>query len=385
MTHTEWVAAASATGDVETYHHVDEEEGAGADHPGAQATATAAGAGQEEEEHEEEEGADRAPAPTAPSPDSKGESKAIDGEAAPSSPDSGLEEGWASEQGREDEAPAKEGDSPLLESSPPPSDRPGDVDTGVSSAGAPKDGKDEFEEEREALEAINGEHLRPMAWVMAVLVTLVVVSLMRGGRAGSESIIGVSNCTPASWLLALLSLCSMLAFTAAFGRKVLHRHRRRVACGYKFVEGDVHWTRRNVVVYPALATTAGIAGGLLGIGGGMIMGPLLLELGLLPATTSATSALTVLVSAAAGTLQFVIIDALLIERAIWYFALGIFATYLGQTAIDALVKKYQSTAVIVFTIVLVMAGATVLMAIVGVIDIVHDVRAGRSLGFRTLC
>ena len=43
--------------------------------------------------------------------------------------------------------------------------------------------------------------------------------------------------------------------------------------------------------YPAACVVAGVAAGLLGIGGGMVLGPLLVALGCLPQPVAATSAL----------------------------------------------------------------------------------------------
>jgi hypothetical protein len=48
------------------------------------------------------------------------------------------------------------------------------------------------------------------------------------------------------------------------------------------VEGDVHWDARATLLYPFLCTGAGILAGLFGVGGGMIKGPLVLEMGLTP-------------------------------------------------------------------------------------------------------
>ena len=64
--------------------------------------------------------------------------------------------------------------------------------------------------------------------------------------------------------------------------------------GYDHVEGrlpgDVVWTRRSVVMLPLLASLVGIVSGLLGIGGGELMAPLLLAIGMLPQCASSTSA-----------------------------------------------------------------------------------------------
>ena len=56
----------------------------------------------------------------------------------------------------------------------------------------------------------------------------------------------------------------------------------QLKCGYEFVEGDVLWDNRATLLYPALCTAAGVLAGLFGVGGGMIKGPLVLEMGLTP-------------------------------------------------------------------------------------------------------
>jgi hypothetical protein len=47
-------------------------------------------------------------------------------------------------------------------------------------------------------------------------------------------------------------------------------------------EGGVVWTKVEVIMYPAYAFVAGTLVGMLGIGGGMLINPLLLELGVIP-------------------------------------------------------------------------------------------------------
>ena len=63
------------------------------------------------------------------------------------------------------------------------------------------------------------------------------------------------------------------------------------------------WDKRAIVRYPSLCMFAGVAAGLLGIGGGMVKGPLLLEMGVLPQVASATSATMILFTASATTIQ----------------------------------------------------------------------------------
>ena len=69
------------------------------------------------------------------------------------------------------------------------------------------------------------------------------------------------------------------------------------------LRGDIHWTRRAALIYPTYAVFAGVFGGMLGIGGGMILGPLLLELGMIAETTAATSGMAVFLTSASATIQ----------------------------------------------------------------------------------
>ena len=48
------------------------------------------------------------------------------------------------------------------------------------------------------------------------------------------------------------------------------------------VEGDIQWDDTHTVVYPMICSLAGVCAGLFGIGGGIVKGPLMLEMGVDP-------------------------------------------------------------------------------------------------------
>jgi hypothetical protein len=53
--------------------------------------------------------------------------------------------------------------------------------------------------------------------------------------------------------------------------------------------GDLKWNRRTTVVYPAVCISAGVIAGMLGLGGGLVLTPLMLELGVYPAVSVAST------------------------------------------------------------------------------------------------
>ncbi len=50
----------------------------------------------------------------------------------------------------------------------------------------------------------------------------------------------------------------------------------------RYVKGDVEWDSVAIVKYPFICGFAGFSAGLFGVGGGIVKGPLMLEMGVLP-------------------------------------------------------------------------------------------------------
>merc|ERR1712232_371007 len=74
------------------------------------------------------------------------------------------------------------------------------------------------------------------------------------------------------------------------------KHKQRVEAGYKF-KGDgqekpeyreIKWDDSTLKKFPSIAVLAGVAAGLLGIGGGMVIGPLFITLDMQPKVGSSS-------------------------------------------------------------------------------------------------
>ena len=83
-----------------------------------------------------------------------------------------------------------------------------------------------------------------------------------------------------------INICIFLVFqipvaggVSAYEAVALYKGRRKIAS--KGDEGT-KWRASQLVFYCACGITAGMVGGLLGLGGGFILGPLFLELGIPP-------------------------------------------------------------------------------------------------------
>lgn len=67
----------------------------------------------------------------------------------------------------------------------------------------------------------------------------------------------------------------------------------------------MEWTAKSTLVFPALCSFAGLAAGTFGVGGGIIKGPLMLEMGVLPEVAAATSATMIFFTSASASVVFI--------------------------------------------------------------------------------
>jgi len=67
---------------------------------------------------------------------------------------------------------------------------------------------------------------------------------------------------------------------------LIKRWREKERVGYTYLEGDVEWDEKATIKYPSLCFFAGFFAGLFGVGGGIVKGPLMLEMGVDPQVPS---------------------------------------------------------------------------------------------------
>ena len=48
------------------------------------------------------------------------------------------------------------------------------------------------------------------------------------------------------------------------------KFKKQVSVGYEWQQGDIHWSERNSIVYPAISSLAGLVAGMFGVGGGIV-------------------------------------------------------------------------------------------------------------------
>jgi len=240
------------------------------------------------------------------------------------------------------------------------------------------------EELTSILESEKKTRLTPFLWMVLVLSVTTLLAVLKGSNRG-VSLIGVKPCSALYWVLSFVSLPFLVVVSIVISYLCIKIHSRKMVSNYTFQQGDIMWTRTNTFAMSVIGFIAGLLAGLLGIGGGVIFSPVMLEFGVLPEVAAATSSFMILFTSLAAIIQFSILGRIITDYAIWFGIIGFLCSLLGQAFLTRLVKKYQKTSFIVFCISAIIAVSTILLITIGVMDIVADIKAGQTFGFNSPC
>lgn len=220
--------------------------------------------------------------------------------------------------------------------------------------------------------------------LVGLLFASFILSMLRG-RSSSRSPIGVRCGSSAYWALNGAQLVLVFAVSAAIRQMLMRRYQWKVNHNYPFLPDDVLWDRKTTTKYPVLCVSAGLCAGMFGIGGGIVKGPLMLEMGLLPVVASATSSFMILFTSGTAAINYAILGSLDVYYAPSLFLTGLVSTLLGQWGLSSLMKRFNKQSIIVLAISAVVGLSAVAMGVVGVLTTVNEIKHGQPQGFHNLC
>merc|ERR1719277_289393 len=140
---------------------------------------------------------------------------------------------------------------------------------------------------------------------------------------------------------------------------------------------------QGILKYPMAAFGAGFLGGLLGLGGGIIMSPVLVEVGMHSEAVQATTALFVFLSSSLATIQFARLKLHVWHYVLWYGSVCVLATILGQHLCDIYVRKNKRYSLITLAISGVLLASLSALLFIGVGQVFEDFYMGRQMWFAT--
>ncbi|KAL6285735.1 hypothetical protein ACE6H2_010125 [Prunus campanulata] len=190
-------------------------------------------------------------------------------------------------------------------------------------------------------------------------------------------------------------------------------------------ESGTDWKVHQLVLYCACGIIAGIVGGLLGLGGGFILGPLFLELGIPPQVSSATATFAMTFSASMSVVEYyllkrfpvpygnflsiqVSVDVTLTGRntrfafafnklmsRLWSLSIYLAAAYfavvaslsalVGQHAVRKVISVLGRASIIIFILASTIFVSAISLGGVGIADMIGKIEHKEYMGFENIC
>ncbi|KAK9142579.1 hypothetical protein Syun_011979 [Stephania yunnanensis] len=135
-----------------------------------------------------------------------------------------------------------------------------------------------------------------------------------------------SNCSAAYWILNLLQIPVAVGVTA-YEAVSLYKGKRMISSKG---EAGTNFTVLQLIAYSSCGVLAGIVGGLLGLGGGFIMGPLFSELGVPPQVSCATATFAMTFSSSMSVVEYYLLKRFPVPYALYFLAIATVAAFIGQ-------------------------------------------------------
>lgn len=202
-----------------------------------------------------------------------------------------------------------------------------------------------------------------------------VITFLKGGK-GVESVVGITCESP--WYAVLIA-CQFLwtiGFAVTYAFKLRKKQKLKDDAQYPWQPHDVIWDLKKMRFYSTFTFLAGVVAGLIGIGGGMVLGPLMLLLGIHPRVSTATTATMIVLTSSSAAVMFVTSGLVPWSYAIFFFCVCLCGAYIGKTKIDAYVKRTGKASLLIFIL-----ATIILLATLGCLVIVFTRLAANNWCF----
>ncbi|KAH7689808.1 Transmembrane protein TauE-like protein [Dioscorea alata] len=196
-----------------------------------------------------------------------------------------------------------------------------------------------------------------------------------------------SDCSTLYWTVNILQFPVALSVFGWEAAKLWKEsHQRRLHGNWECVcEASIEWTPLQLLFCASAGLLGGTVGGLLGSGGGFILGPLLLEIGVIPQVASATATFVMMFSSSLSVIEFYFLKRFPIPYALYLTSVSIMAGFWGQFFIRKLVKWLGRASIIIFILSAVIFASALTMGVVGGEKSIQMINRHEYMGFLGFC
>ncbi|CAN4119222.1 unnamed protein product [Withania somnifera] len=190
-----------------------------------------------------------------------------------------------------------------------------------------------------------------------------------------------STCSAWYWMVNLLQIPVSVG-VSSYEAISLYKGWRKIQS--KGEEGT-NFRVMQLIVYCFFGILAGMVGGLLGLGGGFIMGPLFLELGVPPQVSSATATFAMMFSSSMSVVEYYLLKRFPVPYALYFVAVATVAAFVGQHVVRRLIFVLGRASLIIFILAFTIFVSAISLGGVGISNMIGKIQRDEYMGFENLC
>ena len=241
------------------------------------------------------------------------------------------------------------------------------------------------------IDIFNGENapikLERVKWVFFLLFGMLLDQLLEGSNK-LKSVIAIRKCGFSFWSIFLIFVLFCLAFTKIFYNRIKSEKAENLleetnSNEFKITSPQVEQKITKIILFCFLA---GTVAGMLGIGGGMFMAPLMLELGIDAKIATSTSNVFLMFTSFSSTFLYLLSGNLILSYAILFGIVCGFATYFGNNTLTDYVDRTKKNSVLIWALFFVSLISLIILPINGIKNTIYKIKIGVSvLKFNSFC
>ncbi|XP_027349174.1 sulfite exporter TauE/SafE family protein 4-like [Abrus precatorius] len=214
--------------------------------------------------------------------------------------------------------------------------------------------------------------------LMAVWVSFLLLQVVKND---------VEVCSVWYWVLFCLQYPIALVVFSCEAVRLYKDHKKRISTGNpeSICEASIEWTALHILFCALCGILGGTVGGLLGSGGGFILGPLLIEIGVIPQVASATATFVMMFSSSLSVVEFYLLKRFPIPYALYLTTVSVLAGFWGQFFVRKLMAILKRASIIVFILSGVIFASALTMGVVGIEKSIKMIHNHEFMGFLGFC
>ena len=135
---------------------------------------------------------------------------------------------------------------------------------------------------------------------------------------------------------------------------------------YAFIDGDISWTNITIIKFALIGSCVGFVSTYIGIGGGMLTTPIMIQSGMIPEVVIASSSISTLASSTISSINYIIAGKIDITYGGVFSVCSALGSVIGIYLSDFILIKYKRQSILIFTVALIIFASMLLITVNGV-------------------